>query len=85
MATDLSQPIQHLVSHLIGGARAQIVMKIFGPDLPELQRLGKEVHAQVNEVPGVVDQTLNSKTLIPQFRIMPDSQDCISFLKEFNS
>ncbi|MCA9433569.1 MAG: efflux RND transporter permease subunit, partial [Candidatus Omnitrophica bacterium] len=45
VVTDLSQPIQHLVSHLIGGARAQVIVKIFGPDLDELRRLGKEVHA----------------------------------------
>ncbi|MCA9434971.1 MAG: efflux RND transporter permease subunit [Candidatus Omnitrophica bacterium] len=75
VVTDLSQPIQHLVSHLIGGARAQVIVKIFGPDLDELRRLGKEVHAQMKEVPGVVDDYLEQQALIPQIRIIPDRNE----------
>lgn len=70
--TELAQPIGHLISHLIGGARSQVIVKIFGPDLNELQRLGREVHAELKTVPGVVDDYVEQQTLIPQLRIIPN-------------
>lgn len=75
VVTDLSQPIQHLVSHLIGGARAQVIIKIFGQDLQELQRLAKEAHEQMKQVPGIVDDYLEQQVLIPQIRIIPDRNE----------
>ncbi len=70
--TELAQPIGHLISHLIGGARSQVIVKIFGPDLNELQRLGREVHAELKTVYGVVDEYVEQQTLIPQLRIIPN-------------
>ncbi len=39
----IGQPITHRVEEIISGIRAPLVIKIFGPDLDELERIGKEI------------------------------------------
>ena len=70
--TEVGQPIQHLISHLIGGARSEVILKIFGPDLKELQRIGKAVHEEMRTVDGVVDDYVEPQVFIPQLQIVPD-------------
>ena len=72
VVTEVEQPIQHRISVVISGARTQVAIRIFGPDLKELRRLGQEVHTVVRSVPGVVDDYLESQVLVPQLRIVPD-------------
>jgi CzcA family heavy metal efflux pump len=72
VVTEVGQPIQHLISHLIGGARSQIIIKIFGPNLTELQRIGTEVHETIREIEGIVDDYVEQQVLIPQLRIVPN-------------
>ncbi|MCA9412143.1 MAG: efflux RND transporter permease subunit [Candidatus Omnitrophica bacterium] len=73
--TEVQQPIQHRISAVISGARTQIVIKIFGPNLGELRRLGKEVHAAIKDVPGVVDDYVEQQALVPQIRITPKYEE----------
>ena len=46
----IGQPITHRVEEIISGIRAPLVIKIFGPDLDELERIGKEVLEVTNTV-----------------------------------
>nr|MCU0944269.1 CusA/CzcA family heavy metal efflux RND transporter [Rubritepida sp.] len=50
-----SQPIDMRVQEMIIGARGDVVVKIFGPDIPELNRLAREVAEAVRGVPGSAD------------------------------
>lgn len=68
---EVEQPIQHRISVIISGARTQISVRIFGPDLKELIRLGDEVHAVIKTVPGVVDDSVEQQRMVPQLRIVP--------------
>lgn len=70
--TELSQPISHLISHLIGGARSEVIVKIYGPDLDVLQEIGNRFHETIRTVPGVVDDYVEQQMLIPQIRIVPN-------------
>ncbi len=69
--TEVQQPLQHRISHVISGVRTQIVVRIFGPDLEVLKKLGDEIHGTIKEIPGVVDDSVEQQTLVRQIRIVP--------------
>lgn len=47
-----TMPIKARIDMLATGIRTPVGIKIFGPDLRELERIGKEIEAAVNVVPG---------------------------------
>jgi len=61
----IGQPISHRIDHMLSGARANIAVKLFGEDLQRLRRLGEEVRAVMETVPGVVDLSLEQQADIP--------------------
>jgi CzcA family heavy metal efflux pump len=61
----IGQPISHRIDHMISGTRANIAVKIFGPDLTELRRLGEQVRVQMESVPGVVDLAVEEQANLP--------------------
>ncbi|WP_442754338.1 efflux RND transporter permease subunit [Methylocystis sp. JAN1] len=50
-----SQPIDMRVQEMIIGARGDVVVKIFGDDINELNRLTREVAAELKKIPGARD------------------------------
>lgn len=59
---NVSQFITHRMQEIMSGVRAQVVVKIFGPDLEMLAHLQEELHSAVQEVQGIVD--LQSEPLV---------------------
>lgn len=53
-----SQPIATRVDELLSGVRAQLAIKLFGPDLEVLARKGADLEALVKAVPGTRDVAL---------------------------
>jgi copper/silver efflux system protein len=49
------QPIQTRLVMLSSGFRAMMGVKIFGPDLREIERIGLEIERVLRDVPGAVD------------------------------
>ncbi len=47
-----SQPIATRVDELLSGVKAQLAIKLFGPDLQQLAKTGKEIEALVRQVGG---------------------------------
>ncbi|MEI8016274.1 MAG: CusA/CzcA family heavy metal efflux RND transporter [Nitrospira sp.] len=51
----LSQPIQQRVDELISGVRAEVTVKLFGPDLEELRQTGDKIAGVLGTIRGVKD------------------------------
>jgi HME family heavy-metal exporter len=63
------QPLQHLISHMLSGVKAQIGIKIYGDDLNILRAKANEMKSAMQEVPGVKDLLVEQQIEIPQLRI----------------
>ncbi|MDR8393158.1 efflux RND transporter permease subunit [Aliifodinibius sp. S!AR15-10] len=68
----IGQPLGHRIDHMLSGTRANIAVKIFGPDLYRLRTLAEEVRGQMEGVEGVVDLSVEQQQNVPQIQIRPD-------------
>lgn len=68
----IGQPLGHRIDHMLSGTRANIAVKIFGPDLYRLRTLAEEVRGQMEGVEGVVDLAVEQQQNVPQIQIRPD-------------
>jgi heavy metal efflux system protein len=73
LQTMFSQYIQDNVDEaLSGGAKGQVALKLFGPDLTILQHLAEQAASQFHHVNGLVDVTVDRLLGQPQYRVEVD-------------
>ena len=65
----IGQPISHRIDHMLSGTRANIAVKIFGPDLYELRTIAEQVRGSIDQIEGIVDLSVDQQTDVPQLRI----------------
>ena len=65
----IGQPISHRIDHMLSGTRANIAIKIFGDELPELRKLGQQIESLVVDVPGAVDVAMEQQSEIPLLQV----------------
>ncbi|MBL9194797.1 MAG: efflux RND transporter permease subunit [Opitutaceae bacterium] len=62
-------PLADRIGHMLSGVSAPVVIKVFGPDLDTLRRLGTEIQAVAATLPGLADAKLDQQSSISQLRI----------------
>jgi CzcA family heavy metal efflux pump len=72
VVSEVGQPISHRIDHLLSGTRAQIAIKLFGPDLATLRTKAAEIRAALEPIPGLVDLMVEPQTGVPQVQINLD-------------
>jgi len=74
VVAEVGQPISHRIDHLLSGTRAQIAIKLFGPDLVTLRNKAEEIRKVMEPVPGLVDLMVEPQTGVPQVQINMNRQ-----------
>jgi cobalt-zinc-cadmium resistance protein CzcA len=68
----LTTPLGMRIDEGLGGTPADLSVRVFGPDLDELARLGEEVRAVMSRVRGVADLRVERLVGLPQLRVAID-------------
>lgn len=71
---NFAQPIRDSVEESTSGARGQVVLKVFGPDIPQLRAILQQTVDLVKDIDGVVDLGLYRDAPAPQVHVEFDRQ-----------
>jgi CzcA family heavy metal efflux pump len=64
ITTNIGQPIEHRLSHILSGTPAAIAINVFGDDLAKLRTIAKEIEAVLKPLPGTRDVAANREVMI---------------------
>lgn len=75
----LSTPLADRIGHMLSGVSAKIAVKVFGPDLDELRKLGTEITEIARNIPGLEEARMEQQAPIPQLRIEVDRHRAMAY------
>ncbi len=71
VTVEVGQPISHRIDAMLTGSEAQLSLKIFGEDLDEMLRIGKNIAASMKGIEGLEDVTVEPLVPRPQLELRP--------------
>jgi len=69
ITTNIGQPIEHRLSHILSGTPAAIAISVYGDDLDILRVIAKEIEAALKPLPGARDIAANREVMIQSLPI----------------
>lgn len=73
------QPLQHLISHMLSGVKAQVGIKLYGDDLTVLRNTANQMKGAIQGVEGVKDLMVEQQVEIPQLQIKLNRERLASY------
>lgn len=64
ITTNIGQPIEHRLSHILSGTPAAIAINVYGDDLDKLRVIAKEIEGALKPLPGTRDVAANREVMI---------------------
>ena len=68
---EVGSPISHRIDAMLSGTRASIAIKVFGPDLNHIFKIGNEIKSSIKDIEGVADLNVEQQVERPQLTIKP--------------
>lgn len=79
VSIEIGQPISHRIDAMLSGTSANIAIKLFGPDLYQLQQLAGKVQQAISGVEGIADLNVEQQMERPQLVIRPRRQQLAAY------
>ncbi|MGE3181668.1 MAG: efflux RND transporter permease subunit, partial [Phycisphaerae bacterium] len=64
ITTNVGQPIEHRLSHILSGTPAAIAISVYGDDLDVLRTIAKEIESALKQLPGARDVAASREVMI---------------------
>ncbi len=84
---EIGSPVSHRIDAMLSGTQANIAVKLFGPDLNKMYRIGNQIKTAISNIDGVVDLNVEQQVERPQLKIVPKREILAKYgisLPEFN-
>lgn len=72
-AFGFTQPIEMRVQELLGGAKSDIGIKLYGDDLDVLKKVGSEIARRLHRIQGAADVRMEMSEGLPLLTLRPDT------------
>ena len=69
---DVQTYLRERIKEVLTGASESIVVRIYGPDLPTLQKQAKDIEQRIGDIPGIEDAHASLQTDLPHIEVEPD-------------
>ena len=79
ITTNIGQPIEHRLSHILSGTPAAIAISIYGDDLAKLRVIAKEIEGALKPLDGARDVAANREVMIQSLPIDYRPADLASY------
>jgi len=79
ITSNVGQPIEHRLSHILSGTPAAIAISVYGEDLPTLRQIAREIKVALDPLPGARDVAANRELMIQSLPIRYRPKDLAAY------